>query len=441
MAKKKERNPWNALLVLLAFPIIVYAFSSGPPLGVTGGFLEPTCNQLGCHVGPPAVNGGPGSVAIAVPGTYNSSETLSVTVTVSDPEQQRWGFELSARTNPGGQQAGTLISTDGLTQVRTQNGIQYISHTLQGTRNGTLQGTSFNFMWQAPDVSAGEVIFHAAGNAANGDFNNTGDRIYTTSATSQPQPISGQPPSVFDGGVVDGASFVLHPNPLAPGSIVSIFGTDLTDGSIKLSFFDSNGKLATTLAGAQVTFNGIAAPLFYASPLQINAQLPTESTGVDSATVEVTVNGQTSTPRTVIIGPVSPGIFTVDQNGSGAGAIHHEDFSLVTSQNPAAPGEIVLILCTGLGPVTNPPASGAPASLDPLSETTTTPLTVTMDGLAAVVLFSGLTPDSVGLYEVNVVVPANTRTANDIPIVLTIGGKDSNLGKTVTIVVAETGGT
>ena len=85
MAKKKERNLWNALLLVLAIPIIVYAFSSGPPLGVTGGFGEPTCNQSGCHVGT-AVNGGPGSVAITVPSSYTSGEMIPITVTVRDPD-------------------------------------------------------------------------------------------------------------------------------------------------------------------------------------------------------------------------------------------------------------------------------------------------------------------------------------------------------------------
>ena len=192
MAQKYERNLGNALLLVLAIPIIVYAFSTGPISGVTGGFGEPTCSQSGCHVGT-AVNGGPGSVAIPVPSSYTSGEIIPITVTVSDPDQQRWGFELSARIETGpqaGQRAGELIpGTDGNTQRRPDlSGVQYISHTSLGTRNGTTGGASFNFMWQAPDVSEGPVVFHAAGNAANGNFAPSGDRIYTTSATLPPEP-------------------------------------------------------------------------------------------------------------------------------------------------------------------------------------------------------------------------------------------------------------
>ncbi|MBI1956224.1 MAG: hypothetical protein HYS38_07500 [Acidobacteria bacterium] len=67
----------------------------------------------------------------------------------------------------------------------SQGTIQYIEHTLAGTRLGTTGGASFNFSWRAPDASAGPVVFNVAANAANGDFNHTGDRIYTKSATVQ----------------------------------------------------------------------------------------------------------------------------------------------------------------------------------------------------------------------------------------------------------------
>ena len=172
---------------ILAIPILLYARSAGPPSGVTGGFGEGNCTS--CHDDFP-VNSGSGSVSIAVPLSYSSGTTYPITVTVADPNQMRWGFELSARTQTG-QQAGTLIAgSDGFTQRLANLGaIQYIGHTSAGTRIGTPGSASFAFTWQAPDVSAGPVVFHAAGNAANGDLDDGGDRIYITSATSQPQAI------------------------------------------------------------------------------------------------------------------------------------------------------------------------------------------------------------------------------------------------------------
>ncbi len=441
MAIKLTRKRVTVSLAVFGGAVIIslllFAFRVAPPAARTGGFGEGDCTV--CHIG--TVNSGPGSVTISAPATYTSGDTFPISVTVRDSVAQSWGFELSARilnSSPPGQQAGNLIpGTDGASQLlSSSNGIQYIGHTVLGVRPGTTGGVSFDFLWEAPDVSAGTVIFHAAGDGANNNCASSGDNIYITSATSQPQQVSGAP-TVFDGGVVDGASFALHPNPLAPGAIVSLFGSDLTDGtSEQFSFFDSNGRLATTLAGAQVTFNGIAASLFAAFPGQLNVQVPTELTDVSSASVQVTVNGQTSTPRTVFIDPVSPGIFTAVPGGSGAGAILHADGSLVTSQDPIGAGEVIVIFCTGLGEVDPPLASGIPAGL----HRTITPVTVTIDGVPAAVQFDGMAPGFVGLYQVNAVVPASTRRSSTIPIVLSIGGRDSNLGKTVTIAVLEAGG-
>jgi hypothetical protein len=178
-----RRNLRTLALLVLAVPLLVYAYSTGPIPGVTGGFGEPSCTE--CHTGM-ALNSGPGGVAISAPQSYASGGAYPITVTVSDPNQRRWGFELSARTQ-NGQQAGTLIpGADGFTQLIAQGGIQYIEHTLAGTRNGTRGGADFTFSWQAPDSSAGPVIFNVAANAANGDFSNTGDRIYASSETAPP---------------------------------------------------------------------------------------------------------------------------------------------------------------------------------------------------------------------------------------------------------------
>ncbi|MBI4460437.1 MAG: hypothetical protein HY648_10320, partial [Acidobacteria bacterium] len=173
---------WGSFLV----GILVYAFSAGPPSGVTGGFGELTCAQAGCHTGT-AVNGGPGNVTISTPATYTSGTTYPIHVIVSDSTAQRWGFELSARTQSG-QQAGTLIAgSDGNSQLLSPiNGIQYVGHTLLGSRGGVAVSVSYDFSWQAPDTSAGPVIFHAASNGANNDLSTTGDHVYTTSATVQP---------------------------------------------------------------------------------------------------------------------------------------------------------------------------------------------------------------------------------------------------------------
>jgi uncharacterized protein (TIGR03437 family) len=240
-------------------------------------------------------------------------------------------------------------------------------------------------------------------------------------------------PVLSPGGTVNGATFGAGSNAVAPGTIVAIFGTDLTDGTSCIApscnpTFGSNGRLNTTMTGAQVTVNGILAPIFYSSPNQLGVEIPTELTGA-SATVQVTVSGQASAPQLVAVAPVSPGIFTFTSDGKGSGAFTHVDGSPVTQQNPAHAAELVILYATGLGQVTPSVPTG---SLPGGTSATAAPTALTIDGIMVVPDFAGLSGCCVGLNQVNVRLPANTRSATDIPVVLTIRGVASN---SVTIAV------
>jgi uncharacterized protein (TIGR03437 family) len=163
--------------------------------------------------------------------------------------------------------------------------------------------------------------------------------------------------------------------------------------------------------------------------------------GASSATIQVTVNGQTSAPQFVPLGPFSPGIFTVPPGGKGQGAIQIANSNPVTFAapegsipgslaRPANIGEFITIFCTGLGSVTNTPATGEPASGD--STTVATP-EVTIGGVPTMVSFSGLAPTFVGLYQVNVQVPSGVAEGNAVPLLLSIGGVNANA---VTVAIA-----
>jgi uncharacterized protein (TIGR03437 family) len=178
-------------------------------------------------------------------------------------------------------------------------------------------------------------------------------------------------------------------------------------------------------------------------------QIPWGLAGQTQATVTGTV-GAVSFAPIVTIAPFAPGIFTLAEADSGLAPFVPALFTLnetnpsqglVTTAGsqvlaggggtPVAPGAFISIYCTGLGAVSNQPATGAAAQASPLSVTTTAP-TVTIGGIAAPVSFSGLAPGAVGLYLVTVQVPAEAPAGNAVPVVLTIGGVASN---TVTIVV------
>ena len=159
----------------------------GAPTGNTGGFGELTCSRTGCHTQSGTANG---SVSIlGIPASYVAGSTYSLTVRVTDPGQSRWGFQMTARRQSGGTQAGTL-NNGTFTQTSTAGGITYITHTLAGTRAGTFNGpVDFNFSWTAPNPGVGTVQFNAAGLAANNNSDGlgggrTGDFTYTTQATS-----------------------------------------------------------------------------------------------------------------------------------------------------------------------------------------------------------------------------------------------------------------
>jgi len=248
------------------------------------------------------------------------------------------------------------------------------------------------------------------------------------SGQATPAATSSTPPAVSTNGIVNNASFAAGSNALAPGTIVAVFGTNLTDGTSCLPpscnpSFQSDHRLNSTLAGAQVMVNGTPAPIFYASPNQLGIQIPTEVTGT-SAAVQVIVNGQSSNTANISIGPFSPGIFTFTADGKGAGAITHADGTPVSGSSPAQPGETVVIYSTGLGQITPAvPTGETPAAT---TSTVATP-TVTIDGIPAQVQFSGLAGCCIGLNQINVVVPSNVHRANNVSVVLSIGGQQANL--------------
>jgi beta-glucosidase len=236
-----------------------------------------------------------------------------------------------------------------------------------------------------------------------------------TGAWAQPAP------SINSGGVINAASSAPGA-PLAPGSIASVYGSFLLSAPVQ----PSQVPLPTNLDGLSLAFGTVDAPLFYASSGQVNLQIPWELAGQTQASLTAALAGQTSPPQTVTLAPFAPGIFSINGQGTGQGAILDSFYNLVTPSNPAGTGvTAILIYCTGLGAVANPPPTGAAAPLSPLSQTTTTP-TVTIGGAPAQVLWSGLAPGTVGGYQVNALVPADAATGNAVPVFLSIGGAVSN---------------
>ncbi len=205
-----------------------------------------------------------------------------------------------------------------------------------------------------------------------------------------------------------------------PGSVFTLFGLNLATkpGSAQ------SVPLPQTLQGASVLVNGNPVPLFYADTMQINAQMPWETQGGSVASVTVKSGSATSNAAAVYV-PANgtPGISF--QSGTNRAVVVNKDSTLNASNNPAAVNDEVVAYFTGGGPV-NPSGklttgAASPAGLSPVTDPNAS---VTVGGVAANVIYIGLTPGSVGLYQANFNVPQLAK--GTYAVVITISGTASN---------------
>jgi uncharacterized protein (TIGR03437 family) len=232
-------------------------------------------------------------------------------------------------------------------------------------------------------------------------------------------------PALFSGGVVSGASFAAAA-PLAPGGIVSVFGKSFASATNVATRL----PLETNLAGTSFNVGGVDVPLFFSSTGQINAQIPFELAANTKHQALVRAGTAATLPDFITLATARPGIFSTNQQGTGQGAILDGQGRLVTGAASAAAGDIVAVFATGLGLTAPPVKSGEAAPGGPLALVSNT-VTAEVGGRAATVHFAGLAPGFVGLYQVNVQIPAGT-TPGEVPLVLIQNGVSSN---TVTLTV------
>jgi uncharacterized protein (TIGR03437 family) len=225
-------------------------------------------------------------------------------------------------------------------------------------------------------------------------------------------------PSISSTGVVNAASQDIT-SPLAPGSVATAYGSFLANSPSTASVL----PLSDNLAGLSLHFdNGLKAPLLSASSGKVTFQVPWELTGQSQSNLSVTSNGQTSAAQIVNLAPFAPSIFATNGRGFGQAAVYDSSNRLVDASNPTTAGKTIVIYCTGLGPVApDQPASGFPAPGNPLLHTTT-PISVAIGNMDAPVLFSGLVPGLVGVYQVNAVVPPGIDRSYPPGVTITVKG-------------------
>ena len=300
------------------------------------------------------------------------------------------------------------------------------------TGDGCLWTATSDVSWLTiyPGFTAGTgnggISYHLLANtsAARSGSIHVGALTYTV--TQQPPAA---PPVVLTS-VNSAASY--SADAVSPGEIVTLFGSGMGPTPI-VTLQVAAGTVTNTLAGTQVLFDGVAAPMIYTLAGQVSAVVPYGVAGKSSTQVQVQYQSQTSNTVAVPVQATHPAIFSLDATGIGPGAILNQDNSINSSANAAARGSIVQIFATG-GGVTSPASldGAVTAGLFPLAQAQTT--TVTIGGVPATVEFAGAAPGAVaGLTQINVQVPAGVSPGIALPVVVKIGNFTSNSAVTIAV--------
>ena len=213
---------------------------------------------------------------------------------------------------------------------------------------------------------------------------------------------------------------------VAPGEIVSIFGSGIGPAHAVDAHFDAAGHITTSLADTTVTFDGRPAPLLYVQANQINTIVPFEAAG--TSTLQVAYRGVPSNAVTLHVAGAAPGIFTMKSLGSGQAAALNHDGTLNSPSNPAAKGSVISIWATGLGLLDVPYLDGQ-IVMQPVGKLVV-PAHVYIDGEEAALQYIGQAPGLVaGAIQINAVIPADAPSGDAVRIYI------DNLYQNVTIAI------
>jgi uncharacterized protein (TIGR03437 family) len=325
-----------------------------------------------------------------------------------------------------------------------------VSISSNGAQNGIVWMTSGN-----PNVASDPATLYAldATNLANvlwnSDLNGSRDQLGTLAKFVSPTVVNGRVyvPTFSNAVVVYGsllgaqaaagtvistvvnsASFL--PGAVSPGELITIFGANLGPSADAQGDINSD-VVANTVENTQVIIGGVAAPILFASPTQINAVVPFSVSGTTTQ-VQVMYQGQPTASTTVPVQAASPAVFSMTSNGGGQGAILNQDGSVNSPNNPAAPGSVVVLFATGAGATTPASVDGSLTSA-PYPKPNL-PVSVTINGETAQILYAGAAPSLVaGVLQINIVLPGDTIAATYNQIVVTVGDFSSPSAVTVTV--------
>jgi uncharacterized protein (TIGR03437 family) len=278
------------------------------------------------------------------------------------------------------------------------------------------------------DAGHEQAVLFGGRNATGGFWDDTW--TWSVSAVTPPD----TPVIASNNGVLNGASF--QPG-ISPGAWITINGTNLSTQTDTWDNFIVHGALPTTFDGVSVMVGDQAAYIEYISPTQINAVVPNVAANVPAGTVPVTVTNSNGASQAVSaqLSAETPALF---QWGNYAVATHQDYTYAVkngtfagTTTVPAAPGDVIILWGTGLGP-TSPLAPAGQETPSTATYNTATAVSVTVGGKPATVYGAALAPGYAGLYQIAIQIPASLANG-DYPVVATIDGISSPLTTLLTV--------
>jgi uncharacterized protein (TIGR03437 family) len=409
----------QAIVVNSALPI---TFTAGTSTNTGAGWLSVSPNSgttpatvvVIINAGGLAAGAYTGTVTIASAGS--SPQTVAVTLTVlSSATLTPSPGALSFTYIPGGAQPApelfNVASSAAATTVTATAGTASGGSWLSVSPGSLSTPGAFTVFANPATLATGTYVGSITLQPSNASIPATSVPVTLT--------VGPQPPLVVS--VTNAASSV--PGPVAPGEIITLFGSAMGPTNPAEFTLTALGVLPTNLGGTRVLFDGTAAPLIYSSAGQVSAIAPYELAGRGSTVLQLEYDSVLSYPITLRVVDTSPGVFTLDS--SGQGAIVNQDGTVNGAQNGAPAGSIVSIYATGEG-ATIPTGVDGQIITGPNLPLPAAQVSVQINAENVSILYAGEAPgEPAGVLQVNAQVPADAPSGSRVPVVLTVGAQSS----------------
>lgn len=211
--------------------------------------------------------------------------------------------------------------------------------------------------------------------------------------------------------------------PVAPGGLITVFGSQMSP----VNMATQTVPLPTALGDSCLSINGSPVPLLFVSGSQINAQLPFTVSG--SASLTIHTPGGVSNGFSFPVQAAAPSVFLSGTAGPETGLatiLRADNNQLITPTNPIHPKDTVIIYLTGMGATLPEVTAGLAAPSNPLAYAAI-PATVTLGGQGLNVLYAGLVPGEVGVYQINATVPSSVPLGLSIPLTISQGSGSTTI--------------